>query len=259
MTDMSWNTVRTDGFKMRMVVIDGRDGNGFSVLTQKEYQQGAGGASDGSSQVVISLTDGGGVMGERSNISVLWQMKMRLSVRRRTVMQTDYYFRGEELMLTDDSGENMGCKRFDDKAVGRNESGIRSRKYDSENSVYADGNGMFAVFWGETPTLHVSKDDGETWTDFVFQEEYPRLCTSRIVRFLDPENGYVGLGTDWSMGTGGATYIGWTHDGGATWETTPVAVENGWIFVRDLHLPISQPGCLRWMNNLEKIRGRMYL
>ena len=47
------------------VVIDGRDGNGFSVLTQKEYQQGAGGASDGSSQVVISLTDGGGVMGER--------------------------------------------------------------------------------------------------------------------------------------------------------------------------------------------------
>ena len=84
-------------------------------------------------------------------------------------------------------------------------------------------------FWGETPTLHVSKDDGETWTDFVFQEEYPRLCTSRIVRFLDPENGYVGLGTDWSMGTGGATYIGWTHDGGATWETTPVAVENGWI------------------------------
>ncbi len=86
-----------------------------------------------------------------------------------------------------------------------------------ENSVYADGNGMFAVFWGETPTLHVSKDDGETWTDFVFQEEYPRLCTSRIVRFLDPENGYVGLGTDWSMGTGGATYIGWTHDGGATW------------------------------------------
>ena len=43
-----------------------------------------------------------------------------------------------------------------------------------ENSVYADGNGMFAVFWGETPTLHVSKDDGETWTDFIFQEEYPR-------------------------------------------------------------------------------------
>lgn len=84
-----------------------------------------------------------------------------------------------------------------------------------ENSVYADGNGMFAVFWGETPTLHVSKDDGETWTDFVFQEEYPRLCTSRIVRFLDPENGYVGLGTDWSMGTGGATYIGWTLDGGS--------------------------------------------
>ena len=45
--------------------------------------------------------------------------------------------------------------------------------------------------------------------------------------FLILKNGYVGLGTDWSNVTGGATYIGWTHDGGATWETTPVAVENG--------------------------------
>lgn len=123
----------------------------------------------------------------------------------------------------------MGCKRFDDKAVGRNESGIRSRKYDSGEQCLRRRKRNVCSILGRDPDAHVSKDDGETWTDFVFQEEYPRLCTSRIVRFLDPENGYVGLGTDWSMGTGGATYIGWTHDGGATWETTPVAVENGWI------------------------------
>ena len=46
-------------------------------------------------------------------------------------MQTDYYFRGEELMLTDDSGETWVASGLTTKAVGRNESGIRSRKYDS--------------------------------------------------------------------------------------------------------------------------------
>lgn len=211
------------------VVIDGRDGNGFSVLTQKEYQQGAGGASDGSSQVVISLTDGGGVMGERIEYICAPADENALVGQTETVMQTDYYFRGEELMLTDDSGETWVASGLTTKQLEETKAVYGQGNMIPENSVYADGNGMFAVFWGETPTLHVSKDDGETWTDFVFQEEYPRLCTSRIVRFLDPENGYVGLGTDWSMGTGGATYIGWTHDGGATWETTPVAVENGWI------------------------------
>ena len=161
-------------------------------------------------------------------------------------MQTDYYFRGEELMLTDDSGETWVASGLTTKQLEETKAVYGQGNMIPENSVYADGNGMFAVFWGETPTLHVSKDDGETWTDFVFQEEYPRLCTSRIVRFsLILKTGYVGLGTDWSMGTGGATlHRAGRMTGGATWETTPVAVENGWDFCRDLHLPISQPGML---------------
>lgn len=173
------------------------------MLTQKEYQQGAGGASDGSSQVVISLTDGGGVMGERIEYICAPADENALVGQTETVMQTDYYFRGEELMLTDDSGETWVASGLTTKQLEETKAVYGQGNMIPENSVYADGNGMFAVFWGETPTLHVSKDDGETWTDFVFQEEYPRLCTSRIVRFLDPENGYVGLGTDWSMGTGG--------------------------------------------------------
>ena len=161
------------------------------MLTQKEYQQGAGGASDGSSQVVISLTDGGGVMGERIEYICAPADENALVGQTETVMQTDYYFRGEELMLTDDSGETWVASGLTTKQLEETKAVYGQGNMIPENSVYADGNGMFAVFWGETPTLHVSKDDGETWTDFVFQEEYPRLCTSRIVRFLDPENGYV--------------------------------------------------------------------
>ena len=211
------------------VVIDGRDGNGFSVLTQKEYRQGAGGASDGSSQVVISLTDGGGAMGERIEYVCPPADEKALVGQPETVMQTDYYFRGEELVLTDDSGETWVSSDLTPKQLEETKAVYGQGDIIPENSVYADGNGIFAVFWGEIPTLRISKDDGETWIDFVFQEDYPRLCTSRVVRFLDPENGYVGLGTDWSMGTGGGTYIGWTHDGGTTWETATVDVESGWI------------------------------
>ena len=133
---------------------------------------------------MISLTDGGGVMGERIEYICAPADENALVGQTETVMQTDYYFRGEELMLTDDSGETWVA------------SGLTTKQLEETKAVYGQGNMI-----PENPTLHVSKDDGETWTDFVFQEEYPRLCTSRIVRFLDPENGYVGLGTDWSMGT----------------------------------------------------------
>ncbi len=45
----------------------------------------------------------------------------------------------------------------------------------------------------------------------------PGGCIARVIRFLDDENWYAALGTDWSMGTGGATYVYWTLDAGETW------------------------------------------
>ena len=47
-----------------MPVIDGRDQEAFPILTWDEYMQGAGGVSDGSSQVVIALTNGSVITGE---------------------------------------------------------------------------------------------------------------------------------------------------------------------------------------------------
>lgn len=133
------------------VVIDGRDGNGFSVLTQKEYQQGAGGASDGSSQVVISLTDGGGVMGERIEYICAPADENALVGQTETVMQTDYYFRGEELMLTDDSGETWVASGLTTKQLEETKAVYGQGNMIPENSVYADGNGMFGSILGRDP------------------------------------------------------------------------------------------------------------
>ena len=126
-----------------------------------------------------------------------------------TVMQIDYKFLQDGLFLTDDSGETWISSGLTKEQIESTTEVYGKGNLLPENSIYSDGNGMFAVFWGEVPVLHLSKDDGKTWEDIEFAENYPRFCKSRIVRFLDPENGYVGLGTDWSMGTGGATFVGW--------------------------------------------------
>ena len=82
-------------------------------------------------------------------------------------------------------------------------------------------------FTGSSPHSGSPGTEGGTWKDVPFTDEMPRLCTRRIVRFLDPENGYAGLGTDWTMGTGGATYVYWTHDGGETWTSSASLCEDG--------------------------------
>ena len=52
--------------------------------------------------------------------------------------------------------------------------------------------------------------------------------------------------------------IGWTHDGGATWETTPELWKTDG-FLSGLAFADQSAGMLTMDENLEKIRGRMYL
>ena len=99
-------------------------------------------------------------------------------------MQTDYYFRGEELMLTDDSGETWVASGLTTKQLEETKAVYGQGNMIPENSVYADGNGMFAVFWGETPTLHVSKDDGETWTILYFRRSIRDYALRELFVFL---------------------------------------------------------------------------
>lgn len=221
---------RQDGrLEAGMPVIDGRDQEAFPILTWDEYMQGAGGLSDGGSQVVIALTNGSVIIGECVRYICTPKDAEALPGDSETVMQTDYKFLQDGLFLTDDSGETWISSGLTKEQIESTTEVYGKGNLLPENSIYSDENGMFAVFWGEVPVLHLSKDDGKTWEDIEFAENYPRFCKSRIVRFLDSENGYVGLGTDWSMGTGGATFVGWTHDGGTTWKTTSIPMEGGLI------------------------------
>ena len=205
-------------------VMDGRERESFPLLTYEEYLQGAGGDSDGSTQVVISLTDGSGATGERIDYVFSPAEEESLSGHRDTVMETDYWFSGGELMLTDDYGENWISAGLTEEQIRETEEVYRQSGYLPENSIYADGDGMFALIYGKTPTFRLTLDGGETWTDTAFDLDFPRTCTARVIGFLDRSEGYAGLGTDWSMGTGGATYVCRTHDGGLTWESRTVDI-----------------------------------
>ena len=183
-------------------------------------QQGQGGVSDGSSALVISLTDGTGATGKRLEYYCEAADTSALSGHPETVMQMDYRINNGDLLLTGDAGESWVSTGLSSQQVSETTDTYQRGGSLFEDSYFADGNGVYAVFYGERPTLHLSRDKGATWQDIPFTDYMPRLCTRRIVRFLDSENGYAGLGTDWTMGSGGATYVYWTHDGGETWTSS---------------------------------------
>ena len=211
------------------LVIDGRDGEAFPVLTWEEYRQGAGGVSDGSSQVEISLTDGTGATGQRIEYLCAASDEAALSGNPETVMETDYRIDNGELLLTDDAGETWISSVLTEEQVQETLETYQKGQEIPENSFCADGSGRFAVFYGEAPVLRVLEQDGAEVRDIPFQENFPRNCVARVIGFLDEENWYAALGTDWSMGTGGAAFVYQTHDAGATWERYPLSGTDGLI------------------------------
>lgn len=197
-------------------IMEGRNGEDFPLLSYDDYQRGIGGISDGKSAIVISLNDGTGPMGQRMEYFCEAIDEESIAGDKETTMQTDYYINGNQFKVTGDAGENWVDTGIGEDALEET-LGIYGNAI-SEDSIYADGNGFFAVFYGAVPTLHISRDNGENWSDFVFDRVMPREVNRRIVHFLDSNVGYVALGTDWSMGTGSGTVLYWTHDGGASWQ-----------------------------------------
>ena len=156
-------------------VLDGSGGQDFPVLTWEEYQQGQGGVSDGSSALAISLTDGTGATGKRLEYYCEAADTSALSGHPETVMQMDYRINNGDLLLTGDAGESWVSTGLSSQQVSETTDTYQRGGSLFEDSYFADGNGVYAVFYGEMPTLRLSRDKGGTWQDIPFTGQRKRV------------------------------------------------------------------------------------
>lgn len=210
------------------VLIDGANGRDYPVLTWAEYQSGQGGGGDGKTAVLFVLHDGTSAFSGKNR--VIYRAKpadsASLVLSRNPEKERDFRIRDGQLSLTRDYGEtwipcDLEADALEDTLAYLNASTL------PEGNVYISPapSGVLAVLYGEFPTLCLSQDGGKSWDSLPLTapERFQGMGYGcRIVDFLNEREGYIGLGTDWSMGRGG--YKCWlsTDDGGRTWQEHPL-------------------------------------
>ena len=170
-------------------VIEADSSGQFPLLSYEDYQQGLGGVSDGSSSVIISLTDGTGATGQQIRYLCQAADEESLSGNPETTMQSDYRIQNGELYLTGDCGETWISAGLSEAQLQETLETYHMGNILAQDSFYADGSGTYMFFYGKIPTLKITEDSGSTWREITFDREMPRTVTRRIIRFLDDETG----------------------------------------------------------------------
>lgn len=210
------------------VLINGADGREYPVLTWEEYQSGQGGGGDGKTAVLFVLHDGTSAYSGKNRVIYRAEPAdpASLVLSRNPEKERDFRIRDGQLSLTRDYGESwipcaLEADALEDTLAYLNTSTL------PEDNVYISPapSGLLAVLYGEFPTLCLSRDGGKSWDSLPLTapERFQGMGYGcRIVDFLNEQEGYIGLGTDWSMGRGG--YKCWlsTSDGGKTWQEYPL-------------------------------------
>lgn len=201
-------------------VIDGRSGEDFPVLTAEAYQSGSGGLGDGKTAVQIGL--------QADDLNLIYLCPL---ADESTLVDSRNPGDRQQREVTED-----GLLRFSgDYGETWIPCDITPEQVEDALAVYPDGilpAGEFyvseeepytaAFLYGAQPHLYITRDSGESWNSYPVlpDTDVSELgYSARAVRFFDVLNGYVAIGTDWSMGHGGARIWRVTHDGGRHWET----------------------------------------
>lgn len=199
------------------------------VLTKDEYNDYKGGISDGSDYVVIRLYDGTSITSDEQYLYVFNKIDNSTLVNPNYMMKTDYYINNGTLKFTRDYGSSwittdITKEELDETLTYYNETALKP------NSWFLSVNESLpiAYFYGEEPILKISNDNGLTWNEVELtnSKEMGRPITNRVVGFSSKTDGYVALGTDWSMGSGEMKKIYFTKDAGKTWNESEPPFNN---------------------------------
>lgn len=203
-------------------IFDGRTNTAFPVLSKEDYNAGVGGVSDGKTNIVFRLYDGQSIAMGQQYLYVFTPVDAEATVGNRlSTMQCDYYINNGSLKFTRDYGESWMDADITKGELDATMEFYRNRLALPPQSVFiaVDPALPIAYFYGVDPILKISFDDGASWAaaPFPTATEFGRQITKRSIGFTSPEFGYVGLGTDWSMGAGENKMSYFTFDGGRNW------------------------------------------
>ena len=203
-------------------IFDGRDNKKIKVLSWKDYNKGIGGESDKGIFFVLRLNDGRSIVSGKQYLYVFDSLEEGVPVNPNYMMDVDYYINNGKLMFTRDYGNTWIDTDITESALRKtlNFYGGLSLK---TNSWFLDKNELIpiAYFYGYDPILKISNDNGKTWSSHEFissKDTFDKPITSRIVGFTSQNFGYVGLGTDWTMGSGEIKKLYFTYNGGKDWK-----------------------------------------
>ncbi len=213
-------------------IIDGSAGNEFPVLTVSEYLDGAGGLSDGHTAVIFTLYDGVGMAGDhRLDYRCAPADTDTLYGDRNQSPQRDFRVDTGRIYFSRDWGETWIQGDLPESDLAATMEFYGSELFIPEDSFYIspEPGGTVAFFYGRASLLRLSQNDGASWeTVSLGMEDWEfRDFTRRMVGFVDGQNGYAALGTDWSPGGGEAKFAFYTSDGGKTWEMGGELPEQG--------------------------------
>lgn len=202
-------------------IIKQNDKGVFETFSFDEYKLGAGGISDGHTAIVFTLHDGKGVGITENKISYIAKAKneKELLGNKSRFMKKDYIINGYKMKVTRDYGENWIDIPITEEDLENTLDFYKMGIEIPSESYYIsdDIGGTIALIYGEKPKILLSKDDGQNWEIIELEIEYFKPLTRRTIGFTSEMEGYMALGTDWSMGTGESKILYLTNDGGRTW------------------------------------------
>lgn len=224
-------------------------------LNEEDYKNGKGGISDGNTNVVIKLSNSLDSSATIQYQYVFNTIDSSVPNNPNNMMETDYYINNGTLKFTRDYGKtwintDITKEQLDSTLEFYNNSlSLATNSWFLSEDKYLP----IAYFYGSTPILKISLDNGNTWSETRIDssEEFVNYITRRIVGFTSKNVGYVALGTDWSMNFGESKKMYLTNDYGKTWEKIDLPLNNTSATLVDLCMYDEKIGVLILENNVD--------
>lgn len=199
------------------------------ALTKNDYINGKGGISNGNDNIVIRLYDGTSITSDEQYLYIFDKIDNSTLANPNYMMKTDYYINNGTLKFTRDYGTNwistdITKEELEETLTYYNDLSLKPNSW----FLSSDDNLPIAYFYGEEPVLKISTDNGLTWknVELTDSKKMGRPITNRVIGFSSKTDGYVALGTDWSMGSGEMKKLYFTKDAGKTWNEVKPPLNN---------------------------------